>query len=87
MIIDSHTHIFPEQVKQDRSRYFENEPEFKLLYQSSKAAISNIVELMESMDTHQVDISVICGFPWRNPEYTRQNNDVIIESVQKYPTR
>ncbi|MBU8909676.1 MAG: amidohydrolase [Desulfobacterales bacterium] len=87
MIIDSHVHIFPEKIKQDRSGYFDNEPEFKLLYNSPKAAICNINDLIESMDTYQVDISVICGFPWRNPEFTKKNNDVIIESVQKYPGR
>ena len=87
MIIDTHTHIFPEQVKQDRSRYFDSEPEFKLLYNSPKAKISNIDDLIESMDTYKVDISVICGFPWRTPEFTKQNNDIIIESVQKYTDR
>ena len=87
MIIDSHVHIFPEQVKQDRSTYFDTEPEFKLLYNSPKALICTIDDLIESMDTHQVDISITCGFPWRNPEVTKQNNDIIIESVQKYPDR
>lgn len=87
MIIDTHTHIFPEQIKQDRSKYFNNEPEFKLLYDSPKATISTIDELIRSMDTYQVDISVICGFPWRNPEFTKLNNDIVIESVQKYPDR
>ena len=87
MIIDSHVHIFPEKVRQNRSLYFDDEPEFKLLYDSPKARISNIDDLIESMDTHQVDLSIICGFPWRNPEHTRHNNDVIIESVQAYPDR
>jgi len=87
MIIDSHTHIFPEKIKQDRSEYFDNEPEFKLLYDSPKAKISNVDDLIESMDTYQVDISVICGFPWRNPEFTKQNNDVVINAVQKHPDR
>lgn len=87
MIIDSHVHIFPEKIKQNRSGYFDNEPEFKLLYNSPKAKIITINELIESMDKYQVDISIICGFPWRSPEFTRQNNDTIIESVQKYPDR
>lgn len=87
MIIDSHVHIFSEKIKQDRSGYFDNEPEFKLLYNSPKAKIITINELIESMDKYQVDISIICGFPWRSPEFTRQNNDTIIESVQKYPDR
>ncbi|CCK79032.1 MULTISPECIES: amidohydrolase family protein [Desulfobacula] len=87
MIIDSHTHIFPETVKQNRSRYFDNEPEFKLLYDSPKAKICTIDDLIESMDTHRVDISIICGFPWRNPEFAVQNNNVIIEAAQKYPNQ
>ncbi len=87
MIIDTHTHIFPRQIKNDRSKYFDKEPEFKLLYDSPNAKISNIKELIESMDKYCVDISVICGFPWRNSEYTRLNNDTVIESVIKYPDR
>jgi predicted TIM-barrel fold metal-dependent hydrolase len=87
MIIDSHTHIFPEKVKHDRSLYFDNEPEFKMLYDSPKSKTSNVEELIETMDKHHVDISIICGFPWRNPDFIKQNNDVVIESVIKYPDR
>jgi len=87
MIIDSHTHIFPQTIQQDRSRYFENEPEFKLLYDSPRAKISVIDDLIESMDKHKVDISIICGFPWRSPKFTKQNNDTIINAVQKFPKR
>ncbi|MEN8212498.1 MAG: amidohydrolase family protein, partial [Thermodesulfobacteriota bacterium] len=87
MIIDSHTHIFPERIKQDRSPFFDNEPEFKLLYDSPEAGISNIDDLIESMDRYRVDISIISGFPWHNPDYTKLNNDTVIESVIKYPDR
>ncbi len=87
MIIDTHVHIFPDSVKQDRSVFFENEPEFKLLYDSPGSAINTVDEVLISMDKHGVDISVVCGFPWRNPEYTQKNNDVIIESVRAYPAR
>lgn len=87
MIIDTHVHIFPDSVKQDRSVFFENEPEFKLLYDSPGSAINTVDEVLISMDKHGVDISVVCGFPWRNPEYAQKNNDVIIESVRAYPAR
>ena len=87
MIIDSHVHIFPEKIKQDRSNYFNNEPEFKLLYDSPKARICTIDDLIASMNTFQVDMSIICGFPWRTPELTKQNNDIVIEAVRKYPNR
>ena len=87
MIIDTHVHIFPDSVKQDRSVFFENEPEFKLLYDSPKSAINTVDDVLISMDKHGVDISVVCGFPWRNPEYAQKNNDVIIESVHAHPDR
>ena len=87
MIIDSHTHIFTDQVRQDRSRYFDNEPEFKLLYNSPKAEICTVEALLSSMDTYRVDLSIICGFPWRNPEYAIKNNDAVIQAVQNHPDR
>ncbi len=87
MIIDSHTHLFPEQVRNNRSLFFDKEPEFKLLYNSSRAKISTISELIDTMDIHGVDISVVSGFPWRNPDTARKNNDYILEAVQAHPGR
>ena len=87
MIIDSHTHLFPEKIKQDRSLYFEKEPEFKLLYNSPKARISLADELIRNMDLHRVDMSVVSGFPWRTPDLIRMNNDAVIEAVHQFPGR
>ncbi len=87
MIIDSHTHLFPESVRDDRAPFFENEPEFKLLYGSPKSRIVNVEDLVNVMDEQGVDVSVVSGFPWRNPDYAKANNDYIIESVLKYPDR
>jgi len=87
MIIDSHTHLFPEPVKNDRSLFFDKEPEFKLLYDSPRAKIATIAELIQTMDIHGVDISVISGFPWRNPDFAKKNNDTLLEAVQAYPDR
>ncbi len=87
MIIDAHTHIFPENVRLNRSAYFDAEPEFKLLYNSPKAAIASMDELLSAMDSHGVDLSVVCGFPWRTPDLIRRNNDTVIEAVHRYPGR
>lgn len=87
MIIDTHVHLFPDRIKNDRARFFEGEPEFRLLYDSPRSPIAGADDLMETMDEQGVDISVVSGFPWRNPELTRQNNDIIIEAVLKYPGR
>ena len=87
MIIDSHVHLFSKAVQSDRSPFFDGEPEFKLLYDSPKSPIAGVEELISVMDEQQVDISVVSGFPWRHPEYARQNNDMVIEAALKYPDR
>ncbi len=87
MIIDTHTHIFPDAVNQNRSHYFNGEPEFKLLYDSDKSKIISVKQLLDTMGEHKVDLSVICGFPWRNPETAILNNNVIIDAVKTHPDR
>jgi uncharacterized protein len=87
MIIDCHTHIFPADVQQNRDQYFQAEPNFKLLYQSPKSKLIGATELLNAMDEHGVDKSVIFGFPWSDTDTYRFHNDYIMEIVQKYPHR
>lgn len=87
MIIDTHVHIFHTDVKKNRSDFFDQEPEFRLLYDSPKSAINSIDDVLETMDGQNVDLSVVCGFPWRNPDFAKKNNDVIIDAVIRFPDR
>jgi uncharacterized protein len=87
MIIDIHTHAFPNAVRQTRQRFFQNEPAFELLYASPKAVLAGASETIAMMDAQGVDKSVIFGFPWRNPDTFKRNNDYILEAVARYPDR
>ncbi len=87
MIVDFHTHIFPDEIRTCREKYFDNEPAFKLLYNSPASKISGVDELVSSMDEHGVSLSVVFGFPWKNGDTARKNNDYIMEAVSKFPTR
>lgn len=87
MIIDFHTHTFPGEICENRENYFHDESAFKLLYDSPKSKLLGAGEIVESMDDQGVDISVIFGFPWKNSETFKKQNDYIIESVEKYPGR
>jgi hypothetical protein len=87
MIIDVHTHIFPKSISENRSDYFEDEPAFKLLYESPKSKMADAETIIESMDLHKVDVSVVFGFPWKNPDTYRKHNDYILSAVAKYPHR
>ncbi len=87
MIIDFHTHVFPPFFKEDRSRFFAEEPAFKTLYGSQKSRLASGEELLESMDRVGVEKSVIFGFPWDKADHFRRHNDYVMESVQQHPNR
>ncbi len=87
MIIDAHTHIFPDHICESRGAYFEGEPEFKLLYESPKAKLVNADALVTEMDAQGVDMSIAFGFPWHHPEIFKPHNDYIMEAVARYPDR
>ncbi|RUA02963.1 MAG: amidohydrolase [Deltaproteobacteria bacterium] len=87
MIIDFHTHIFPPDIRQNRSAYFKNEPAFDLLYRSPGSRLVGADTLIETMDEHGVDKSVVFGFPWQTEKFFKLNNDYIMAAVQRYPDR
>ncbi|MFO7713721.1 amidohydrolase family protein [Desulfosarcina sp.] len=87
MIIDFHVHTFPARIREHRDRFFGAEPEFKLLYESSKSKLVAASEIIDMMDDQGVDLSVVFGFPWRTPDTCRRNNDYVIEAANRYPQR
>lgn len=87
MIVDFHTHIFPAECCCNRERFFPSEPEFELLYCSSKANLIGAEELIRVMDAEGVDRSVVFGFPWKMAETFERHNDYIVDSVRLFPDR
>lgn len=87
MIIDFHVHVFPVEMREDRSSFFVGEPAFESIYNSSKAKLAGVEELILNMDSEGIDKAVIFGFPWENERNFKKHNDYIIEAVLKYPTR
>lgn len=87
MIVDFHTHVFPEEIRENRGRYFPSEPAFRLLYESPKSRLVSGDETLAVMDAEGIDVSVIFGFPWRDPEVARKNNDYVLDLVARHPER
>lgn len=87
LVIDFHTHIFPPEMIRDREKFFPGEPEFQLLYGSPKSKIIPAEVLIESMDRHGIDRSVVFGFPWRSDHLLRRHNEYVIESSGRFPDR
>jgi hypothetical protein len=87
MIIDFHTHIFPQDMREGRERFFDREPDFRSIYSHPGSKLSGMEELIGNMDEQGVDKSVVFGFPWRSPDHFKRNNDYIMEAVERYRKR
>ena len=87
MIIDFHTHVFPPQIKKNRSKYIDSDPCFAILYSQKDARIVTAEELIASMDKAEIDISVILNIGWITHELCVETNDYILESIARYPKR
>ena len=87
MIIDFHTHIFPPQIKKNRSKYVDSDPCFAILYSKKDAKLTTADELIASMDRDGIDISVITNIGWTTHELCVETNDYILDSVARYPQR
>ena len=87
MIIDCHTHIFPDEVRRDREAFCERDEGFSFIYKNSKAKMVGVENLIASMDEFGIDHSVICGFPWSQPDLCSLHNQYLLESASRYPNR
>ncbi len=87
MIIDFHTHIFPPQIKKNRSKYIDDDPCFAILYSNKDAKLATADELIASMDKEGIALSVIVNIGWTTHELCVETNDYILESIARYPHR
>ncbi len=87
MILDAHTHIFPEEVRRRREDFFADEPAFRLLYDSPKSKMVGPEELVAAMEEEGVEAAVALGFPWRQERHWRRHNEVILEAQRRWPRK
>jgi len=87
MIIDCHTHIFPDEIRKDLETFCERDKGFSSIYKNSKTKIVGVEELITSMDESGVERSVICGFPWSQRDLCSLHNEYLMESASRYPRR
>jgi len=87
VIIDCHTHIFPEEVRKNREAFCGKDEGFAFIYDHSRAKIVGAEDLIASMDECGIDRSVVCGFPWSQPDLCSLQNQYLMESASRYPNR
>lgn len=87
MIIDCHTHIFPDEIRRNREAFRQKDEGFSSIYGNPKARVAGVEDLIASMDASGVDRSVICGFPWERRDLCSLHNQYLLESASRYPDR
>lgn len=86
-IVDAHVHIFPDETVRHRERFLARDSWFAQLYAPAKAKLATMHDLVESMDGAGIDLSIACGFPWRDQGLCRYHNDYMSEAARQYPAR
>jgi hypothetical protein len=87
VIIDFHVHTFPGSVQRDRGPYLEQDAAFRSLYNNPRAQIATADDLLRSMDTAGVDLSVMQGFAWSDAGLCRRHNDDLLDAAARHPSR
>ncbi len=73
MIIDFHTHVFEENIVENRANYFDDQT-FGLLYSGEKSKLVGKKTLINAMDESGVDYAVVMGFSWEKEKYCEKQN-------------
>ena len=87
MIIDFHTHVFPDEVRANREEFLEREAWFGSLYADPKRKLASAEDVVASMEAAGVDRTVVLGFPWRDGGLCREHNSYLLEAVRRYPDK
>jgi uncharacterized protein len=87
MIIDCHTHIFPDAIRKNRNAFCGRDDGFSSIYRDPKAKLAGAEDLIASMDEAGIEKSVVCGFSWSQPDLCGLHNDYLVEVASRYPNR
>ncbi len=87
LVIDAHTHLFPDEVVRDRSRHLEQDSWFGELYASPEIVLVSPEDMIASMDAAGIEMSVVCGWPWRDTGHCREHNDYLADVGSRHPGR
>jgi predicted TIM-barrel fold metal-dependent hydrolase len=84
-IIDTHTHVFPDDIVLNRDKYLSRDLSFQSMYSDHKALLSSGKELLTYMKEFEIEKSVVNGFGWSSNEMCKFGNDTIIKLVNSDP--
>jgi predicted TIM-barrel fold metal-dependent hydrolase len=87
LIVDSHTHILPDEFRDQRERWLAADRTFSALFNDTAALTASSEDLITEMDEAGVDVSVAMGYGWTDPDAARLSNDYLLAAAVEYPGR
>jgi len=82
---DFHVHVFSPKTREKREELSRRDPLFGLLYGDPKAKMVGIEEVLNMIEEEDLLGAVICGFPWKELDWCKRENDYLLEVHEKYP--
>ncbi len=82
VIIDVHTHAFPPRMIERRGRLVPQDSGFAAIYGEASAAMVSADALLESMDRAGVDVSIVCGFWWSEPDLAEEHAAYLVDAAR-----
>ena len=82
VIVDIHTHLFPPRFIAERVRFAAADEAFGEMYANPKAQMATADDLLASMERSGVDVSVACGFWWRDPALAAEHAAYLVAAAR-----
>ena len=87
MIVDFHTHILPPSFKSRRAEIAAKDATFAALFSTDNARMATTQELIAAMDEDGVDVAVVLGYGWCDPDVAREANDYLLDAADRHRKR
>jgi len=87
VIVDSHTHILPDEFRNRRERWLATDRTFSALFNDTAALTASSEDLLAEMDGAGADMSVAMGYGWTDQDAARLSNDYLLSAASDHPDR
>jgi uncharacterized protein len=83
VIVDAHTHVFPESLIARREELVRRDSFFAALYSSPRARMATARHLLAEMPQSGIARAIIAGVTWSDPATARAHNDALLQAARR----
>tara|TARA_B100000029_G_scaffold514152_1_gene615885 strand:- start:1051 stop:1899 length:849 start_codon:yes stop_codon:yes gene_type:complete len=87
VVIDFHTHLLPPHFQNKKHNLTKLDLTFAEMFSNKNSKIANLEDLILSMDSNGIEISVVVNYGWTELSVAQTSNDYLLEASSKYPDR